>query len=665
MKIKQILIPALVMLFANTLTAQVITGNYTASGYFFHPTSPRYFSQSAPLTLISGSTYEVPMADLVGYSFRFTVDGTNHLINWTPGGSTPAIPSSGFMTLDNPGNITYTVTPGPGTAPYTQSNYNNTYDPATHTFYLHYGYAIGSSDQSGFTRQVYEKLVYAPTPTITSVTPLSGNILTPLTVRGHNFTGVEPVESITIGGTATDSAAVISDSVITVWPGLGSSGDITVANGFISATFPGFIYSPISVSPDPQWQLLGPAGFSTDAAETITITTDRNSIPYISFYDTLTKKAMVMKYVSNAWVNVGTGISGISYAGARMAMNNLNNPVVVYTDSTTGNLQVKKFDGSNWIDLLLPSAKAPFALAIDGNNMIYLASLISTGNFTSNITISKYNGSSWDVTPAVAATYYGNLDLTVDTVTNIPYLVYSDVNTQQATVLKSVSGAWTVAGNAGFSAAPRGIWDPTIRIDRASHPIVVFQEDNGFERLSAYKLGGSVWTALEPRFFSKGHAYHSSFALDHNNDPFVLFQDATYNNAWTVRSLRVPGGDWDTVGRRGSIPGAPYVKALAIAPDNSVFIAYTDTAHGYKATVLKLNNPCYTNTNTWTGAVSHAWENPANWACGYVPQPYTNVVLNAGAVVVLNASTSIYSLQVQTGASLTVQPGANLTVLNP
>ena len=654
----------LLSLFLSNTEAQVITGNYTAFGYFFHPTQPRYFNQSAPLALISGTTYEVSLADLAGYSFRFTVDGTNHLVNWTPTGSTPAIPSSGFMTADNPGNIIYTATPGPGTTPYIQSTYNNTYDPATHTFYLHYGYGVGSSDQTGYSRQVYEKLGYSPTPTISSVSPLSGNILTPVTIRGHNFIGADATGAVSFGTAPADSAAILSDSVIIAWPGFGASGDVAVVNQLQQVNFPGFTYNPINVSPDPQWQVLGGVGLSPNAIGAAIITTDHNSIPYISFYDTLTHKGMVMKYAAGAWLNVGAAVSNTLYVSARMVIDNNNNPVLAYKDSAAGFINVKRFDGSNWIDLLLPPAKSTFAMAIDRDNVIYLASLSSTGAFTANINISRYNGSGWNVTSAIAATYYGNLDLTVDSITNIPYVVFADAVTQQATVMKLSAGVWSTVGTPGFSTAPRGIWDPVIQIDRSSNPVVLFQEDNGFERLSAYKFAAGTWSQAGAPYFSKGHSYHSSFALDRNGDLFTLFQDATYNNAWTVKSFKAPTYTWDTVGRRGSIPGVPYVKSLAIAPNNSVFIVYTDTAHGSKATVLKLNNPCYTNTNVWTGAVNQAWENPGNWQCGYVPQGYSTVVIGAGATVVLNSNTTIQTLIVQ-GGNLTVSPGIVLTVTSP
>lgn len=67
---------------------------------------------------------------------------------------------------------------------------------------------------------------------------------------------------------------------------------------------------------------------------------------------------------------------------------------------------------------------------------------------------------------------------------------------------------------------------------------------------------------------------------------------------------------------------------------------------------------------SWTGAVSNDWNYYGNWGnCGSVPDSNTDVVINAGNVV-LNTNTIIRSLTIAPGASLTVSPGVTLTVLH-
>ena len=66
-------------------------------------------------------------------------------------------------------------------------------------------------------------------------------------------------------------------------------------------------------------------------------------------------------------------------------------------------------------------------------------------------------------------------------------------------------------------------------------------------------------------------------------------------------------------------------------------------------------------TNTWTGAVSSAWENPANWGCGTVPNANTDVVINSGTVVI-NSNAECRSLNISSAVTLTINTGFALTV---
>ncbi len=78
----------------------------------------------------------------------------------------------------------------------------------------------------------------------------------------------------------------------------------------------------------------------------------------------------------------------------------------------------------------------------------------------------------------------------------------------------------------------------------------------------------------------------------------------------------------------------------------------------------KVSNAVYLQiANSWTGAVSSAWENAANWGCGVVPDANTDVIINAGSVIV-NSNATCKSIKLNTGASVTVNTGFKLTVTN-
>jgi hypothetical protein len=98
-------------------------GLYSSLGFFEHPTSPRPIDEvDLELTTVNANTVNKIIGDLPG--------------------------TSGTINVTVNANNTVTVTPGAGNAGTVASIanlpavgiYNNTYDPATHTFYLRYGY---------------------------------------------------------------------------------------------------------------------------------------------------------------------------------------------------------------------------------------------------------------------------------------------------------------------------------------------------------------------------------------------------------------------------------------------------------------------------------------------------------------------------------------------
>jgi len=127
-------------------------GNYTCTGYFVHPSAPRGIAQTGYISTITLVTSVAPLGDLGGWEFYFDTDPvTGVLSNWVAGANvdTYGPDGSGFLYDDNlAGNTTH---PGP---PYESTTYNNTYDAATQTFWMHYGYNGGGGV---FTREIYEK----------------------------------------------------------------------------------------------------------------------------------------------------------------------------------------------------------------------------------------------------------------------------------------------------------------------------------------------------------------------------------------------------------------------------------------------------------------------------------------------------------------------------
>jgi len=84
---------------------------------------------------------------------------------------------------------------------------------------------------------------------------------------------------------------------------------------------------------------------------------------------------------------------------------------------------------------------------------------------------------------------------------------------------------------------------------------------------------------------------------------------------------------------------------------------YRCRADGNVSSLFQLNT-----VNTWTGAVSNAWENAANWSCAVVPDANTDVVINEGNIII-NSNITIRTLSTKPAVSITVNSGFNITVI--
>ncbi len=140
----------------------------------------------------------------------------------------------------------------------------------------------------------------------------------------------------------------------------------------------------------------------------------------------------------------------------------------------------------------------------------------------------------------------------------------------------------------------------------------------------------------------------------------------------TVYSAGVPGGTayrWQVntgsgftdISNGGVYSGAATDKLQLTTPPTS-FAGYqyrcvVTTAGGTvnsAAFVLKFSV-------SWTGLVSTDWSTPGNWNCGILPDAYTDVVINSGAVLV-NSNATIRSLTLKPGVQFLIAGSRVFTV---
>jgi hypothetical protein len=86
---------------------------------------------------------------------------------------------------------------------------------------------------------------------------------------------------------------------------------------------------------------------------------------------------------------------------------------------------------------------------------------------------------------------------------------------------------------------------------------------------------------------------------------------------------------------------------------------------GYDSKKVFGQNPLCSGTNVaWNGTVSTAWENPANWDCGVLPNAGSTVVLPSGMprYPVVSFSYEIKSLDMLPGSLITLATGINFII---
>jgi hypothetical protein len=111
-------------------------GKYDAVGYLYHPSAPRAVDEEKDVITINATTSQVFLGDLGlgGFVAWFTVDPVTNAVTITAAPGAASAPYTMFtsgLPTSNPG---YTAAwAGSATS-------NNTYDPATKTFKVRYGY---------------------------------------------------------------------------------------------------------------------------------------------------------------------------------------------------------------------------------------------------------------------------------------------------------------------------------------------------------------------------------------------------------------------------------------------------------------------------------------------------------------------------------------------
>ncbi len=454
---------------------------------------------------------------------------------------------------------------------------------------------------------------------LTSFTPKSGTYLTKVTINGSGFSYIDDGYSyygITIGGQQTDSAAIISDSKIEAWVGSGASGSVIVrsyyTNGpttsIVADSLGGFIYTPVPKPLDAGWQYAGPVKASNNRANFVSGACGKDNLPVVAYVDAASQKAVIIKLTNkNTFKQLGIAVSGGPCSNVNLVLDTGNNPVVAYIDAIHNNgITVKQLNNGNWQVLgtegfILPSSNGmvPFSMAIDSNNQLYILTTASSSRYLLNLY--KFDGASWTKVGGddFARSGDGDFAVAINPLTNTPYVAFDDDSQRSplnyqgyGSIMKFEGGKWAYVGQPGFAAAPRGVYYTDIKFDNDGNPVASFQDDNGFERTSVYKFNNGAWGPVGYKYFSKGHAYYPYLAMDKKSNPFVIFDDASYNNQGTVMTFNNKTGRWQVLGGQGIFNAFGFVRnAIFTDNNNTPWVAFSNNDAGGAVSLMKYVGP--------------------------------------------------------------------------
>jgi hypothetical protein len=104
-------------------------------------------------------------------------------------------------------------------------------------------------------------------------------------------------------------------------------------------------------------------------------------------------------------------------------------------------------------------------------------------------------------------------------------------------------------------------------------------------------------------------------------------------------------------------------KIIAVPTDCNNPLGNSLVINGGSDSLIINGTPC--DINYWSGEVSSAWENPANWSCGLVPNATTEVRIESGKqrYPEVNSQAACKKLITADGTTLKVNSGYNLNIV--
>lgn len=336
---------------------------------------------------------------------------------------------------------------------------------------------------------------------------------------------------------------------------------------------------------DAQWTLVDTARVSIAGGLNQHIFVDSSNVPYLSYSDTT---GHLMKFDGTRWNFVGG--NSITPARANDSWSALapnGNIYFSYVDgSNSSKAAVMMYNGTSWTSLgnnISTGAAATTGIVVAPNGTPYM-SYVDNSTSPSTLYVKDYVSGNWSTSGSAAVTTTGASypSLAIDASGTV-YIAYQDAAaSQQITVKKLVSGAWSTVGTSFLAQPFAGAFFIAMAIDNTGVPYVAYMNPfAGGPMIYVSKFDGTAWVNVGAAFGTSGSIF-TSITIDKTNAPIVAYQEGAGGK---VGVMKFVGTSWVNVGTQGFSSGGNIFTSVTVDRNNNPFVAYMD---GGGTSVMKL-----------------------------------------------------------------------------
>ncbi len=315
---------------------------------------------------------------------------------------------------------------------------------------------------------------------------------------------------------------------------------------------------------------------STTTLSTTTIPNTTSTTTTSTTTTTTTTTSTTTTTISSSWQTIGS--VGFSTGAADMislSVDDSDTPYIVYRDGSAGSkLTVKKYNGSSWQTLgsegfTQGACVFTTSICLYDNNVF--VSGVSEGVY-------KYNGSSWDWPLAIVNSYPA-----LFVYEGTPYLAYD--NGSYLSVKKYNGSVWEVVGTANISSG--GVGQGNSIFVYQGNPYVSYCDEANGNRLTVKRYDGSSWQIVGSEGFSDGTVSASKIIVDTNGNVYVAYVDSSLG----IVIKKYNGSSWITIGSFGGwgggnqiafsvYSGVPYIVCKDPWPSEHPFFTLKEYSGG-------------------------------------------------------------------------------------